>query len=1299
MMEFHARQILPPKYWGEFEELCLDLFRCVWNDPLAQKNGRQGQPQAGTDISCSPSFDNNAIYGIQCKGKEARYGSSVALSELREEIDKAKTFRPPLKSWVFATTAPKDSKIEMEARLISEEHTKQGLFSVKVMGWEDLQSLIANYPSVMEKHFPDQAPTARRTLAVLEELQTAKPAINDSIRVLHDKVDALLARDTEKQAPIDAFDVALQARIDEARNLLRAGNALVAQNALAQIKKDYWDEASTRGKFRILTNLSAAHSQTGDLHASAKLALEAEQYAGNDPTGAANAIRATLTLDQIAEARSRAKAALVEYSSRAEFSELRIFTAFDEEGVNDPLALAPSEHKKTPGVLIAAAAWFRHRGQPEKSISLLEEAYVLAPEALRVQTDLGTSLLTSVFGESIPILGKRFTASERGALDRGIELLKNVWAQRASANAAQGQTSIPVNLISALRSLGRMQEATTIADDALVIYPTDGHLISHKAHLMMWNGQFDAAVDLLSKADPTIQEIQILRAEALDMAGRDAEALSVLDQVATTIDHPHREIARLERVSVLWKLNRQGDALAAADELVRSNPKDARPLIAISNLKRAQGDLVGAKQSVEEALKLISNENILDRLIVADAFYELRDWDNVASILASITSTDRDSQALRRLLRSLFEADRRQEAMALLAEIAPDVAAIPVYLRVGAMLHDRAGNLEKAREYYEEYLQQRPYDIETSLLWLEVVDSLGDKTAADQFLDGAIDLQKASPTIRIALAQVLDAHGRSDRAFELGYNTLRSNWDNPRVHLGFAGLMFMGKGADSAIPKVSVVTENTGITIADSEGQHAQYIIEPSAPRIIRLGEISPESRIGLRANGLGVNDKFLIDSGPISEEWKILEVKHKYLHLFHRSLEEFNTTFPEEKGLVRVTFDEAQPEKSLKKFGAFAQQRRSSVREIAKIYTESSVTLAQMASLTGDSAIDAWYGLQELDIAFDVCNGDEPERQAVLANLHANSKVVIDPLTFWIAAVLDIIPLLERLFGKLGITQSSIDLLQRCRDEREDNFKKGGGSVVASDNAHGVVLVPSTTEARLSSFQLSERILDHVRSSTIVLPAIPTKDFTADVRDWGRLMDVAFIDTIAAAQSSKRLLLAEDRRYRSVAQTLATVPGAWLQAALIHARRVRQIEESQYIKLAVDLSLAGHRLTSLDAEALLHVVKANNWVADDNFRRLAGTIGAPNIMTSSIVGIASQFLRKLWSAEIGVLTKISLSSALLDRLIPIDREDRLQALSEINFKGQPDKASCRELRARLRYGAAYKSFISTWRPSGVTSL
>jgi hypothetical protein len=171
-MKFDEKQIAPPKDWQKFEDLCLAIFKRVWNDPYAQKNGRQGQSQAGTDVSGRPTFDPGSYHGVQCKGKD-RFEGEVTEKELREEIDKALTFQPQLKHWILATSGKKDAEIEEIARVITAEHEKKGLFKVQVLGWGDLQALIAGQSAVIAEFYPEHTPPDYRLEIALSKLAEA----------------------------------------------------------------------------------------------------------------------------------------------------------------------------------------------------------------------------------------------------------------------------------------------------------------------------------------------------------------------------------------------------------------------------------------------------------------------------------------------------------------------------------------------------------------------------------------------------------------------------------------------------------------------------------------------------------------------------------------------------------------------------------------------------------------------------------------------------------------------------------------------------------------------------------------------------------------------------------------------------------------------------------------------------------------------------------------------------------------------------------------------------------------------
>lgn len=172
-MDFQGKQIAPPKSWELFEELCLVLFREIWQDPMTQKNGRQGQQQHGVDIF-GIQDSSGSFYGIQCKGKDAGYGSVLTISELNCEVAKAKFFTPTLKDFIIATTAPRNVHLQKRARELSASNTADGSFSVHVLAWEDIQSLLAEHTTVIERFYPEHAFNIPALIKAVQALPSGK---------------------------------------------------------------------------------------------------------------------------------------------------------------------------------------------------------------------------------------------------------------------------------------------------------------------------------------------------------------------------------------------------------------------------------------------------------------------------------------------------------------------------------------------------------------------------------------------------------------------------------------------------------------------------------------------------------------------------------------------------------------------------------------------------------------------------------------------------------------------------------------------------------------------------------------------------------------------------------------------------------------------------------------------------------------------------------------------------------------------------------------------------------------------
>jgi tetratricopeptide (TPR) repeat protein len=153
MSLFYTSQVLPPKNWQEFEELCTDLWAEIFKSNNTQMHGRTGQSQYGVDVY--GQIDNSLEwFGVQCKGKDSRYGNAVTEKELRSEVEKAKEFTPKLSVFILATTAQNDAKIQQLARYLTEENQKIGFFKIEVKSWDEIHREISKYPVIIYKYYP-----------------------------------------------------------------------------------------------------------------------------------------------------------------------------------------------------------------------------------------------------------------------------------------------------------------------------------------------------------------------------------------------------------------------------------------------------------------------------------------------------------------------------------------------------------------------------------------------------------------------------------------------------------------------------------------------------------------------------------------------------------------------------------------------------------------------------------------------------------------------------------------------------------------------------------------------------------------------------------------------------------------------------------------------------------------------------------------------------------------------------------------------------------------------------------------
>jgi hypothetical protein len=162
--DWNSVQIPPPSDWQAFERLCQRLWIRLWSDPNAQLNGRTGQEQHGVDIF-GQIQGTLGWGGIQCKRRDGRFGTPLAEGDLRDAVNAALTFEPPLDEFILATTTNSDAAIQALARKLTQAHRAKGLFGVHVLSWPELVTRMAeHYPELIEELLcmPASSPGAAR---------------------------------------------------------------------------------------------------------------------------------------------------------------------------------------------------------------------------------------------------------------------------------------------------------------------------------------------------------------------------------------------------------------------------------------------------------------------------------------------------------------------------------------------------------------------------------------------------------------------------------------------------------------------------------------------------------------------------------------------------------------------------------------------------------------------------------------------------------------------------------------------------------------------------------------------------------------------------------------------------------------------------------------------------------------------------------------------------------------------------------------------------------------------------------
>lgn len=1247
-----ATQIPKPTDEQGFERASVALWRSLLNDPAVQRNGRRGQRQNGVDLFGIRDGDTDRHVGIQCKLKSE--GHALSEDEVRGEVKKALTFKPPLKEYYITTTAPDDVGMQELAREVTRELAADGTpMRVFVWGWNTLEERISEDGSARKAFDPTATLFSEEILTETRSIAAGQVVIREDLVAGFSGLASMLAEVSGRLAnpPGDstvganAVDPYLDAEIDEFRELNNSGKTLTALHLLERLLARVGASVSGRILFRIKANIGNCLLALGRDDEAAAMLLEAYDHAPDEPKAIANKAFGQLLRGEWQELLLFGKAQLEADPSNEWLAGYVVQAARFDITVTDPLALIPEQLHRSAAVQVGRVDFIRRRGKPGEWWEPARQALAAHPsEPYAAQFAAEADLDEILTGQRFQRM-RMLAEPDRQRLDNATTAIKSQWDQERVTDGPLRPEGAALcsNAIVGLAALDRFSEAIDIARQGLALAPDDHDILIRATMVALEAGNETLAAELLPRLPATPDSV-VLKFRYYAARADWPAVVALFENYASLIPSTEEQVitatARLAAIRIGVEdpdERRRQMAVVAADAA-----RDPRASIVVADFARRDDMEDIADAAFEAALKRIDDDShAAARLMVAHHASRRGDAAIVVDLLSGNVAEDHDSDELRMLARAFVnDCPIRQRALVFFARLPETVREIPYYLHAEGLLHFNRGALNEAETALCKAVAAEP-DLNNYIALFSVLHRLDRGDEVKALVDG-IDLAtiKGTPAQRMFLAQVMRKIGEGPKALQYAYSVLQSARNDQKAVLRYFGLIMMDPD-EGLIPTTAAVGVDSWVRLESDRNERHAFLIEEGADRPAD-DVLSPTHPMAAAALGLGIGDEFEM---PVAlggtRRWRVAEIKHKYLHALHDVMENFENRFPDTEGFYTITMQEGDIQPALEPVRRVAEANR----DRADLYLKNNFPISFVVAKGGRDTIRFVEYIRFLDFDIRTCLGTETERLGVrrLLQDHRQAGAVLDAYTAWTVSTMDAFDVLQSVFGVLIVPQTVIDEIKTLRDEQETTAERSmkitwhdGQYIRQQHTAQDIAARRDYIIEQLTRIDAA----CEVRS--VIAPDDPTDIAVLINQSFGsHVLDAANL------AGSEHLLVCEDMHYRHFAEAACLAKGVWLQAVFSFALETGMIDARRYVDLVVKLAWRRHGHLALNAGTMFAVLREDAEQGLENFKAVANFIGTRNAELRSHVEVATEFLNQLWrESDRFDLRCMQATSALLDRII-----------------------------------------------------
>jgi len=1093
---------------------------------------------------------------------------------------------------------------------------------------------LRDYPSVTQGEVPQGVDLAQidANQRDLLERQATHSKDTDALMNVVGELRGLVTAMPSKLLP-EAVASIHQQSLDVARDLLKQHKPGQALALLEKQRPIIWPNATGPLKATFLCRLASAKHALGLDSEAGELFIEARQYNPDDEKVMSSVAVGYLLLGQRKEAATAAR--LVLARNPINFQAQAILVQSGDEPLEGIIDALPAECRtnaevaaaigfvaRQNGDLTAAKEWFRTALSADSDAS---------PDIKGMLGELIVNGHTGNPTSSVRI--GQLNDTTRSEIEGALSLLKEACDSIEDDNALRPRVTWLLNAAVAARILDRPAEAEEHLTRARRVAPDDLAVIYQSAVSAHYRNDHAGAVAFAEKllGSNAIPHAPLFLAQLQWQAGRIDDAIGTFRTfVESTSTGEYVTTAKQMLAELYMTTGRLDDAHQVVLEMVASDPNNVPVLVTASQLYRRHGQSTEADATLEKAVRVTTSTTPSSHIFqLGNELGAVEKWSDAATILERVVDVTTDSSLTRKYLHACYRSNKFDKALAVCHDLRDKHGPLEFVAELEIAILEQIGDLASARSVSEQYVAAFPDDGKRRVQLATIYLRQRDEAALDAFLNAPPDWRSLPIECGQQLASLYSARKRFREAVTLLYDMRRIHAVG-KVHLQYIQtFLFQGNERHEWL-EVNEVGVDVAVAVKDSTGDVQWFVIEQRTDGDVTKGELPTTHALAQQMLGKKVGDSVILKQSSMStEEGTITEIKSKYVHALHESANVFEVRFPEEAGAffsLKLKEGEQGVRELLQKLGAQEDARRKVFQEANALYMSNPLTIGSVSRILRCNVLEAWNHLSSDENSKIICASAIPDEQEEAIGILAQDAVrlVVDPVSLMTAHALSLADEVVRTVGRLGISQSTIDLItemflkQMCINR--DGFmrlRKEGETFVRQE----------VSKEQMEEHLLSlEKIIEWTKANCDVVPWLPALAAKKEERkELAEIIGEESFDTVLSASAPGRALYSDDLRLRQMAKVEFNVKGLATQPILLRAVERGVIDRERYNKAIIQLATAGYLHTSIDAQVLLEAAKQADWSPAWPFSKVTWLLTGQYCGENAAIRVAAEFIRLLW--------------------------------------------------------------------------